>query len=84
MKRPPVSFDRGVPGYPVPEHRVYRSKCGRFKIERRTYVAPFVSIGYEATDEQTGRGCRSADTLAEAKLWCCWKVDPSYDPEPLQ
>lgn len=84
MKKP-VKFGRGVEN--KYGHMEYTSKCGNYRIEALTFTLPTTSVGYKVskkTDGQwvqvrPGRISHVADTLAEAKLWACFEVDPNYE-----
>jgi hypothetical protein len=48
--------------------RVVRySKCGKFKIERREYDLPFVTVAFVVIDLSTGKKISEEDSLADAR-----------------
>jgi len=73
-KVPQVKFGRGaqektgrVTGLPY-GNMTYRSKCGRFSIERMEFNMPIRSTEYRLTDSKTGKVYRDwAEKLADAK-----------------
>ena len=51
------------------EDFLYRSKCGRFEIEKRHYIMPYVSVGYLLTDFESKKKAEQFDRLSDAKAW---------------
>jgi hypothetical protein len=56
---------------------VYRSKCGRFTITKRSYNLPTRSVGYALTVDGVRRA--QEDSLQAAKERADWVLDPNWD-----
>jgi hypothetical protein len=73
VKKPPVAWGR--PAKDLRGKLRYKSKCGRFEIEKRHFASGRSGYFNEATTKR-----KTVDTLAEAKMLANWEIDPNWEP----